>query len=188
MTSVLLLHTRSANTDHGQGLIWGRGPSRPPRSLMWLTGGLSHIRERKNRFTLTPRPSPRIVRGRGQNMEHEFLSYDEAAVRLEIKPDSVRRRARSRKWPRRTGNDGKALVGVPTSALPPDLSWDHPPGPPPGDPGDAVRIAALEVEVKMLREQVKDLRGDRDRLYGLLERTPEPRTGIIERIVRLVRS
>ena len=121
-------------------------------------------------------------------MEHIFLTYEEAAVRLGIKPDSVRRRARSRKWPRRTGNDGKVLVGVPTSALAPDSSGDHPPGPPPGDPGDAVRIAELEVEVRMLKDRLADTQTDRDRLAVLLEKALEPRPGLLERIARLVRT
>jgi hypothetical protein len=121
-------------------------------------------------------------------MEHEFLSYDEAAVRLGIKPDSVRRRARSRKWPRRTGNDGRVLVGVPLSALPPDETGDHPPGPPPGDPGDAIRLAALEVEVRMLRDRLTDTQADRDRLAGLLERALEPRPSLLERLARIIRA
>lgn len=50
----------------------GRGLSKPPRSLMWLTDGLSHIRERKNRFTLTPRLSPRIVRAGGRTWNTNF--------------------------------------------------------------------------------------------------------------------
>jgi hypothetical protein len=120
-------------------------------------------------------------------MEHEFLSYDEAAKRLGIKPDSVRRRARSRKWPRRTGNDGKTLVGLPISALPPDASADHPPGPPPGDPGDGVRIAVLETEVRLLQDRLSDTQADRDRLAALLERALEPRPGLIERLARLIR-
>jgi len=151
---------------------------------MWLTGGLSHIRERKNRFTLTPRPSPRTIRGRGQSMEHIFLTYGDAATRLGILPDSVRRRARNRKWPRRTGNDGKTLVGVPTSALSPDLSGDHHPG----DPGDAVRIAALEVEVRMLRDRLNDTQAERNRLAALLETALQPRPGLLERLARLVRG
>jgi hypothetical protein len=121
-------------------------------------------------------------------MEHIFLTYDEAAKRLGIKPDSVRRRARTRRWPRRSGNDGKALVGVPVSALPPDLSGDHPPGPPPGDPGDAIKIAELEVEVQMLRDRLTDTQADRDRLAGLLEKALEPRPGLIDRLARLMRG
>lgn len=38
------------------------------------------------------------------------MTYAEAAERLGIKPDSVKRRARSRRWPRRVGNDGAARV------------------------------------------------------------------------------
>ena len=121
-------------------------------------------------------------------MEHLFLTYDDAAARLGILPDSVRRRARNRKWPRRTGNDGRVLVGVPLSALPPDESGDHPPGPPPGEPGDAIRIAELEVEVRLLRDQLSDTQADRDRLTALVERALEPQPGLIERLARLVRG
>lgn len=120
-------------------------------------------------------------------MEHIFLTYDEAAVRLGIKTDSVRRRSRSRKWPRRTGNDGRVLVGIPVSALPPDSSGDPLPGSPPGDPGDSIRIAELEVQVRMLRDQLTDTKADRDRLAGLLEKALEPRPGFLERIAQLLR-
>jgi hypothetical protein len=120
-------------------------------------------------------------------MEHEFLSYDEAAVRLGIKPDSVRRRARSRKWPRRTGNDGRTLVGVPASALPPDNPRIIP-RPSARRSGDAVRIAELEVEVRMLRDRLTDTQADRDRLAALLETALQPRPGLLERLARLVRG
>ena len=74
------------------------------------------------------------------------------------------------------------------SALSPDVSEDQPPGLPPGDPGDAVRIATLEVEVRMLRDQLSDTQAERDRLAALLEKTLEPRPGLIERLARLVRG
>ena len=73
------------------------------------------------------------------------------------------------------------------SALSPDLSGYHPPGPPPSDPGDTVRIAELEVELRMLRDRLMDTQADRDRLASLLERALEPRPGFLERIARLVR-
>lgn len=79
-------------------------------------------------------------------------------------------------------------MGIPVSALPPDSSGDHPPGPPPGDPGSPVRIAELEVEVRMLRDQLSDTQADRDRLAALLERALEPRPGLLERLTRLVRG
>ena len=40
----------------------------------------------------------------------------------------------------------------------------------------------------MLRDQLSDTQADRDRLAALLERALEPRPGLIERIVKLVRS
>jgi hypothetical protein len=73
------------------------------------------------------------------------------------------------------------------SALTPDVSEDQSPGTPPGDPGDAVRVAALEVEVRMLRDQLSDTRADRDRLAALLKQALETRPGLIERLARLVR-
>ena len=82
-------------------------------------------------------------------------------------------------------------MGIPVSALPPDSSGDHPPGPPPGsppgDPGDSIRIAELEVQVRMLRDQLTDTKADRDRLAGLLEKALEPRPGFLERIAQLLR-
>lgn len=74
------------------------------------------------------------------------------------------------------------------SALPPDVSDDQPPGTPPGDPGDAVRIASLEVEVRMLRDRLSDTQAERDRLTALLEKALEPRPGLIDRLSRLVRG
>lgn len=47
-----------------------------------------------------------------------WLTYAEAAVRLQIDADSVKRRAQRQKWPRRASNDGRTLVAVPVSALP----------------------------------------------------------------------
>lgn len=113
-------------------------------------------------------------------MEHIFLTYEEAADRLGIKPDSVRRRARARKWPRRTGNDGKAQVGIPPDVL----GADDPPGPPPGLPPD-IETAELRVENRMLRERLDDLREERDRWREQAERlteTRKPIAGIFGRI------
>lgn len=111
-------------------------------------------------------------------MEHIFLTYDEAADRLGIKPDSVRRRARARKWPRRKGNDGKAQVGIPPDAL----GADDPPGPPPD-----TEAAELRVENRMLRERLDELREERNRWRDQAERlaeTRKPVAGIFGRIFR----
>ena len=46
-----------------------------------------------------------------------WLSYDDMAAALGITPDSARRLATRHKWPRRMGNDGRALVAVPEDRL-----------------------------------------------------------------------
>lgn len=51
--------------------------------------------------------------------DHEFMTYDQAAERLNIDRKSVQRQANRRKWPRKNGNDGRVLVGVPTDRLSP---------------------------------------------------------------------
>ena len=70
-----------------------------------------------------------------------WLSYDDMASALGITPDSARRLATRHKWPRRMGNDGRALVAVPEERLqqardtaagvtpddPTDVSHDDPP-------------------------------------------------------------
>lgn len=44
-----------------------------------------------------------------------WVSYAEGARRLGIKPESFKRRSLERRWPRKQGNDGRALVAVPGS-------------------------------------------------------------------------
>ncbi|WP_267168820.1 hypothetical protein [Sulfitobacter sp. F26169L] len=56
--------------------------------------------------------------GMADDTGHRFMTYEDAAKLLRIKPDSVRRRAASRHWPKRQGNDRKARVGIPTSIIP----------------------------------------------------------------------
>ena len=110
-------------------------------------------------------------------MEHIFLTYDEAAKQLGIKPDSVRRRARSRKWPRRQGNDGLTMVGIPPGLLPPDRPDGDPPGPPPDLPEHSLAIKLAVAEARLA-----DVTEDRDRLARLLDKALEPRPGIFSRI------
>lgn len=56
-----------------------------------------------------------------------WLSYDDLASALRITPDSARRLVARRKWPKKPGNDGRALVAVPLDRLPPDSPSDVPP-------------------------------------------------------------
>lgn len=113
-------------------------------------------------------------------MEHIFLTYEEAAVRLGIKPDSVRRRARARKWPRRTGNDGRSQVGIPPDVI----GADDPPGPPPGPPPDT-EAAELRVENRMLRERLDELRDERNKWREQAQRLSETRQPVVGILGRL---
>jgi hypothetical protein len=97
-----------------------------------------------------------------------MLSYADAAKALGIKVDSVKRRARNRRWKREAGNDGTVRIGVPLDALP---SADNPAD----NPRDIVRlekmVSALEAEVRMLRETQDELRADRDAWRNMSQRS-----------------
>lgn len=107
-----------------------------------------------------------------------MLTYAEAGKVLGIKADSVARRARNRRWKRELGNDGLTRVGVPLSAIPPDISPDVSPDVSQDIPREIrvsevehlARIAGLEAEVRLLRENADDLRQDRDAWRRLAER------------------
>lgn len=112
-------------------------------------------------------------------MNDLWMTYAEAGERLGIKPESVKRRARLKAWPKRIGNDGLARVQVPGMTDPPDHPVDGPPdeSPPksvPNPPADDTRerLASAETEVRLLRERVEDLTTERDRLLTLLEARP----------------
>lgn len=46
-----------------------------------------------------------------------WLTYDDMSTALGIAPESAKRLAMRRKWPRRQGNDGRALVAVPEDRI-----------------------------------------------------------------------
>jgi len=95
----------------------------------------------------------------------QLMTYAQAAEVMKIQIDSVKRRARNRRWHREIGNDGLVRIAVPLTALP-DPSVNVDPDDPSDIPGDRIeaekRIVALEVEVVMLRETLQDLRAERD--------------------------
>lgn len=99
--------------------------------------------------------------GRGAIMADDidtiWLTYDEAADRLRIKPASVRRRAAARKWPRRTGNDKLARVGIPKSAIT-DITPDIIP--------DIIHAITPDETEKNLKTQIADLREKIARMEG----------------------
>lgn len=101
----------------------------------------------------------------------EWLTYADAAERLGIKPESVKRRARSRKWPRRVGNDGAARVLVPLGRLE-DARTDgreevSPPILPDADTLErAIRAESRADAAEMM---LKDVKEDRDRWRAIAE-------------------
>lgn len=101
----------------------------------------------------------------------EWLTYAEASERLGIKPESVKRRARSRKWPRRVGNDGAARVLVPFERLEDartesreDASAQIPP-----DTETLERAIRAEARADAAEVMLKEARDDRDRWRGIAE-------------------
>lgn len=106
------------------------------------------------------------------NEDGEWLTYDEAAARLGIKADSVRRRAASRKWRRRQGNDNKARVFIPRDIIPdiaPETTPDFTPEVPTQDPTLLARLAVAEARLADAlqtviegRKALEDMRADRD--------------------------
>ena len=92
----------------------------------------------------------------------EWLTWDEAGEWLGIKPDSVRRRARARHWPRQQGNDGKARVKVPPEAIPDNRPAIIPDEPPADTPETLARLAVAEALLEDALRQIDDVRQDRD--------------------------
>ena len=74
-----------------------------------------------------PDSSPDAIPGMGPDImadtETRWLSYDELAKALGITPNSARRLVARKHWPRKPGNDGRALIAVPTERL----AQDRPP-------------------------------------------------------------
>lgn len=101
----------------------------------------------------------------------EWLTYAEASERLGIKPESVKRRARSRKWPRRVGNDGAARVLVPSERLEDARaeSREDAPAPVPPDTTTLERAIRAEARADAAEVMLKEARDDRDRWRGIAE-------------------
>lgn len=128
-------------------------------------------------------------------MTETWMTYADAADRLGIKLDSVKRRARARRWNRRTRNDGAVEICIPPDALPeprPDNPPDNPDVIRPTDPPSNLLLEALEMLRKTeadaashkaradaLADQVADLRSDRDRLMSIIEGQSRPARPVV---------
>ena len=124
-------------------------------------------------------------------MESDWMTYAEAAAFLGIKPESVKRQARAKRWPRMLGNDGRALVKVPDLPPPGGIREASPeeesppairPAPPPDDSRE--RLAAAETEIRLLRERLTDLTADRDALRDALARAAASHPEIVRPVDR----
>lgn len=97
--------------------------------------------------------------------ETRLMTYAEAASTLGIQLDSVKRRARNRRWHREKGNDGLVRIAVPFDAIP-SVKADNPPDYPANYLADIIRlekeVSSLQTEVCLLREAHADLKTDRD--------------------------
>lgn len=128
-------------------------------------------------------------------MTEIWLTYADAADHLRVKLDSVKRRARSRRWPRRTRNDGVVEVGIPKDALPerrPDNTPDNPDFIRPSDSQQSALIETMDLLRKAeagaashkaradaLADQVADLRSERDRLMSIIEAQSKPARPVV---------
>lgn len=79
-----------------------------------------------------------------------WLTYAEAGQALGMRPDSAKRLSFRRHWPRRTGNDGLARVGVPAAEL-------H--GATGGNPGDVTGGAPDEASGDSSSDATGDIPG-----------------------------
>ena len=110
----------------------------------------------------------------------EWLTYAEASERLAIKPESVKRRARSRNWPRKVGNDGLARVLIPTDRLK-DADTDDREGglaavPTISTPDAATLERAIRAEARAdaAESLLSEVRADRDHWRAMAERLSQP--------------
>ena len=103
----------------------------------------------------------------------EWMTWAEAAERLGIKPESVQRRARARRWARRTGNDGRVSVKVPASAIPdasPDVRADIPAVILPDQSATVERAIRAEARAEAAEKMLENVTEERDRWRQMAER------------------
>lgn len=123
-----------------------------------------------------------------------WMSYTELGDALGIGSESARQLAIRRRWARQKGNDRKARVAVPEDELrtrtgsDTDSPTDHAPDAKTDVAPDAdtvalrVHAAALEVEIRMLRQMFEDMKAERETWKAQAEKltqalaTPAPIT------------
>ena len=103
--------------------------------------------------------------------ETKWVTYDELAAALGIAPDSARRLVARKRWPRQTGNDGRARIEVPVERLTPDKIPDIPQDMPPDvdpDDGDDVSpdvspvVLAMTRHLEHVEKHLEEVKAERD--------------------------
>src|SRR6516165_8021050 len=84
-----------------------------------------------------------------RTLDGQWMTYGEAAVRLGVTPEAVRRRAFRSKWSRQPGNDGRTRVRVPDDA-PVTRS-------PTALPDTPALVLALEAHIATLKTDIERL-------------------------------
>jgi hypothetical protein len=131
-----------------------------------------------------------------------WMTYDDAARVLRIKPDSVRRRAAARKWPKQLGNDKLARVGIPRDIIP-DTTHEITPDTTPDNPDESgkirmelqealAKIGALESDLKAARisisaleTRLEETQGDRDAWKDQAKELTKTQAELIGRVADL---
>lgn len=141
----------------------------------------------------------------GEDLEVVWMTYDEAARALRIKPDSVRRRAASRKWAKRLGNDKLARVGIPRDIIP-DVTPEPSPDVTPDNPDESEKLkqdlqsallkinelegAVLTATAKLetLEQHLSDAQADRDSWRAQAKELLTTQTKLTEQLSSLAKT
>jgi hypothetical protein len=92
-------------------------------------------------------------------VEGEWLTYEQAAERLNVSPEAIRQKAIRGRWRRTIGNDKRALVQLPDGwpdavRTPSERPNKHPVRMAFGRVSETLAVRALEAHVQTLKEQL----------------------------------
>ncbi len=100
-------------------------------------------------------------------IDTKWMTYAELAEVLRIGGDSARNLVRRKRWPRQTGNDGLARVGVPVDYITENVKPDVPAEPPIDAPADvatdgAIIVTVLANHINRLERELEALKQERE--------------------------
>lgn len=97
----------------------------------------------------------------------KWMTYAELAEVLGIGGDSARNLVRRKRWPRQTGNDGLARIGVPVEYITENVKPDIPAKPPIDAPADeaadgAIIVSVLAHHISRLEAELETVKKERE--------------------------